>query len=254
MTTRFWSSSSRASPGNSLRMPPLARLPTSSSRPPAPWSVPPESLSSGRRPNSLQIIVSTRCESPRASRSACQARRRVAQVLQQIGVRLRLRVVRVEAAARDRGDARAEARAEQASEVAERLAEIAVGIGHGRRRGLVLLRQRREAVVRLDRVAVHRAHGREGRVLRACPREAAVGRQERLLVPHVRDVEAEVRGRGDAGDGRAVAVQGRILAPADVDALQRVVARRRSRRAFARASRCGRAQARRCRCASSRRS
>ena len=115
-------------------MPPFARLPTSSSRPPAPWSVPPESLSSGRRPNSLQIIVRTRGESPRASRSACQARRESPRSCSRSACAVRLRVVRVEAAARDRGDARAEAGAEQASEVAERLAEIGVGIGHRRRR------------------------------------------------------------------------------------------------------------------------
>ena len=189
-------------------MPPFARLPTSSSRPPAPWSVPPESLSSGRRPNSLQIIVSTRSREPARVEVGLPGAQRVAQVLQQVGVRLRLRVVRVEAAARDRGDARAEARAEQAAEVAERLAEIAVGIGHRRRRRLVLLGQRREAVVRLDRVAVHRAHGGQAGCFARARERRAVGRQEGLLVPHVRDVEAEVRGRGDAGDGRAACRSG----------------------------------------------
>ena len=213
-------------PGNSLRMPPFARLPTSSSRPPAPWSVPAESLSSGRRPNSLQISVSTRCESPRASRSACQARSESPTSWSSVGVRLGLRIVRVEAAARDRRRRACRSRLRAcAPRLPKRLPEVGVGIGQRRRSRLVFLGERREAVVRLDRVAVHRAHGGQRRVLRACSREAAVDREEGLLVPDVRDVEAEVAGRGDRRDRGAATVHRGILAPADVDALERVVAR-----------------------------
>ena len=176
----------------------------------------------------------------------------VAEVLQQIGMRRGLRVVRVEAAARDRGDARAEAGAEQASQIAERLAEIGVGVGHRRRRRLVLLGQRREAVVRLDRVAVHRPHGREARVLGAGPREAPVGREKRLLVPDVRDVEAEVRGRGHARDGRVRCRSATDPGPSRRGCPGTGCRACRPRRAFDRASRCGRAPGRRCRCASSR--
>ena len=174
-------------------MPPLARLPTSSSRPPAPWSVPRESLSSGRRPNSLQISVSTRSERPRASRSACQASSESprswsrsacawawASCVSKPPLRdRRRRACRSPRRAGGRG-CRAPCRGR------------CPGYGSGRRGRLVLLGQRRQAVVGLDRVAVHRAHGGQARMLGAGAREPAVGRQEGLLVPHVRDVEAEV--------------------------------------------------------------
>ena len=67
----FWSSFAR--PGNSPTISPLALEPMTKAQPAAPWSVPAEPFSSGRRPNSLQTSVSTRSSSSRASRSRWKA-------------------------------------------------------------------------------------------------------------------------------------------------------------------------------------
>src|SRR3954447_8230787 len=70
VTLRFFSASRSVSDGYSVRIPPRARGPWTQATPPAPWSVPPDLLAIGRRPNSDQTNVSTRSATPRASRSA----------------------------------------------------------------------------------------------------------------------------------------------------------------------------------------
>ena len=136
-----------------------------------------------------------------------------------------LRVVRVEAAAARRRDARAEAGAEQAPEVAERLAEIAVGVGHRRRR----------------RACPPWPAGRGGRASRSCCRTSSARRRgpgawrgpargagrsagtpSRPRRPGCRSRSRE--GEDTVATGARLADQRGILAPADVDALQRVVA------------------------------
>ena len=226
MTTRLSSSSSCASPGNSLRMPPFARLPTSRSRPPAPWSVPRRVVVLGppaelAPDHGQHAVARARARRGRPARRAASRRGPAADRRAPWPARRACRSRRSR-----RRDARAEARAEHASEVAERLAEIAVGVGHRRRRRACPPWPAARGG-RASRSCCRTSSARRpGRVLRACPREPAVGRQEGLLVPHVRDVEAEVaRARRRWRRARGCAFMRRILAPADVDALQRVVVR-----------------------------
>ena len=77
------------SPGNSLRIPPFARLPTSSSRPPAPWSVPPRVVVLGPAAELAPDHREHARGEPARVEVGLPGEQRVAEVLQQVGVRLR---------------------------------------------------------------------------------------------------------------------------------------------------------------------
>ena len=104
--------------------------------PPEPWSVPFESDSSRRRPNSENTIVITFCSTPRVARSALNAASARESVVELRILPGELVAVRVEAAPVDRDDARAEAGREQRGRELQLLREAAVGrvAGAGERR------------------------------------------------------------------------------------------------------------------------